>query len=89
MTGELLLTLAGGASLLAWLMLTFGHGRFWLGDQRLGGDPPTPEPWPAVVAVIASAEMAPAPVRSSPAVSVRSAPDTVRSIASNNSSHGP
>ncbi len=52
MTGELLLTLAGGASLLAWLVLTFGHGRFWLGDQRLGGDPPTPEPWPAVVAVI-------------------------------------
>ena len=52
MTGELLLTLAGGASLFAWLVLTFGHGRFWLGDQRLGGDPPAPDPWPAVAAVI-------------------------------------
>ena len=51
-TGETLLTLTGGASLLAWFVLTFGHGRFWLGDQRLAGDPPSPETWPAVTAVI-------------------------------------
>ncbi|MDJ0867537.1 MAG: glycosyltransferase [Myxococcota bacterium] len=40
------------ASLAAWLVLTFAHGRFWMGDQRLGGDPAAPERWPAVVAVI-------------------------------------
>ena len=51
-TGEALLTLVGGASLLAWLVLTFGHGRFWLGDQRLAGDPPPPGTWPSVTAVV-------------------------------------
>ncbi len=44
--------LLGAASLLAWLVLVFAHGRFWMSDQRLGGDARAPDPWPTVVAVI-------------------------------------
>jgi hopene-associated glycosyltransferase HpnB len=43
------------ASLLAWLYLTFLHGRFWRGEARLEpGAAPAPGegPWPAVVAVV-------------------------------------
>lgn len=36
----------------AWLYLAFGHGRFWLCDQRLDGRAPAPASWPAVVAVV-------------------------------------
>ncbi len=41
----------GLGSLLAWIYLTFAHGRFWTGEVRLG-DPPAPAAWPAVVAVV-------------------------------------
>jgi hopene-associated glycosyltransferase HpnB len=50
--GATLLAVLCAASLLAWLYLAFAHGRFWMGDQRLGGDPAEPERWPAVVAVV-------------------------------------
>jgi hopene-associated glycosyltransferase HpnB len=42
-------------SLLGWLYLTFGNGRFWYADQRLDGDRPLSHeagPWPTVVAIV-------------------------------------
>jgi len=50
-SADFLSTLAA-SSLLAWLYLCFAHGRFWLGDQRLGAGAAAPLPWPEVVAVI-------------------------------------
>lgn len=46
------MTLAiAAASLLAWVYLTFFHGRFWCADQWLGS-PAAPAEWPAVTAVV-------------------------------------
>ena len=39
-------------SLAGWLYLVFGHGRFWLCDQRLDGGAPEPARWPSVAAVV-------------------------------------
>ena len=42
-------------SLAAWLYLSFGHGRFWYADQRLGRYRPISHKatqWPTVVAVV-------------------------------------
>ena len=39
-------------SLVAWTWLVLGHGRFWVGDQRLPDDDPDPTEWPSVVAVV-------------------------------------
>jgi hopene-associated glycosyltransferase HpnB len=47
-----ILSVVAASSLLAWIHLTFAHGRFWLGDQRLGGSGSEPERWPSVAAVI-------------------------------------
>ncbi len=44
--------LIAATSLLAWLYLTFFHGRFWRGDQRLGDAAPPPPRWPAVAVVV-------------------------------------
>jgi len=43
---------AAALSLAGWLYLVFGHGRFWLCDQRLDGRAPAPARWPRVVAVV-------------------------------------
>lgn len=40
------------ASFAAWIYLTFFHGSFWCGDQRLDGRENSPEVWPDVVAVV-------------------------------------
>ena len=42
----------GALALAAWVYLVFGHGRFWLADQRLGGDLPSPVEWPEVGIVV-------------------------------------
>ena len=47
-----LLVAIGALSLVAWLYLTFGHGRFWQADQRLDDRDPPPDRWPSVVAVV-------------------------------------
>lgn len=47
-----LLTAAALLSLVAWLWLVLGQGRFWVGDQRLADDEPEPATWPEVVAVV-------------------------------------
>lgn len=39
-------------SLAAWGWLVLGHGRFWVGDQRLDDDEPDPAAWPSVTAVV-------------------------------------
>ena len=52
---EFSLFLLAAFSLAAWLYLTFGHGRFWYADQRLGRDRPISHKatqWPTVVAVV-------------------------------------
>jgi hopene-associated glycosyltransferase HpnB len=51
-TPEALVSSLAGAALLAWLYLVAFHGRFWMGDQRLGGDVGDPAVWPAVTAVV-------------------------------------
>jgi hopene-associated glycosyltransferase HpnB len=35
-----------------WLFLVAAHGRYWLMDQRLPADPPHPDPWPEVAAIV-------------------------------------
>jgi hopene-associated glycosyltransferase HpnB len=40
------------ASLAAWLVLVFAHGRFWVGDQRLEETGCEPEAWPEIAAVV-------------------------------------
>ncbi len=47
-----MLAALAGLSLLAWIYLVGFHGRFWMGDQRLGADPPPPRIWPPVTAVV-------------------------------------
>lgn len=41
-----------GLSLAAWVYLTFFHGRFWVGDQRLAGSNIAPAVWPHLLAVV-------------------------------------
>ena len=53
MTFASALILGSCLSLLGWTYLCALHGRFWMGDQRLGADPPGPDGgWPAVTAVV-------------------------------------
>lgn len=40
------------ASAAAWAYLLFGHGRFWLTSTRLPADPPEPDGWPSVGALV-------------------------------------
>lgn len=48
-----LLASAACLSFAAWIYLTFLHGRFWCGDQRLEGTTdPAPSAWPHVIAVV-------------------------------------
>jgi len=47
-----ILTFLTVLSFLAWVYLTFAHGRFWCGDQVLEGNEPTPPSWPDVVAIV-------------------------------------
>ncbi|MCW5785399.1 MAG: glycosyltransferase [Nitrospirales bacterium] len=52
---EFSLFLLTSLSLATWVYLSFGHGRFWYADQRLGRDGPIPfksTPWPSVVVVV-------------------------------------
>jgi hopene-associated glycosyltransferase HpnB len=42
----------GAASLAAWLYLILGHGGFWRARERLPHEPPVPQGWPGVVAVL-------------------------------------
>jgi len=54
-------------SLAAWVYLVFGHGRFWLCDQRLDGRDAAPAHWPKIVAVVPArdeADVLPAALRS-------------------------
>lgn len=47
--------IVGGVSLVIWLYLALGHGRFWRTSVRLppGAEPDTdPDGWPAVVAIV-------------------------------------
>lgn len=48
---EAVLVALGAGSFLAWLYLAGLHGGFWRCDQRLG-EPPEPQAWPAVAAVV-------------------------------------
>jgi hopene-associated glycosyltransferase HpnB len=57
-----------GVAFLAWIYLVAFHGRFWMGDQRLGGDPMPPEVWPAVTALIPARDEADVIEASLPAV---------------------
>lgn len=52
---DVYLFLASALALVTWLYLSFGHGRFWYTDQRLGRDGPitfNTTQWPTVVVVI-------------------------------------
>ncbi|MCA9497883.1 MAG: glycosyltransferase [Nitrospira sp.] len=52
---EVYIFLATALSLVTWLYLSFGHGRFWYADQRLGRDGPITfktTQWPTVVVVV-------------------------------------
>jgi hopene-associated glycosyltransferase HpnB len=46
------ITTAAGVSLAIWLYLVALRGGFWRADQRLDQDPPAPDAWPAVVALV-------------------------------------
>jgi hopene-associated glycosyltransferase HpnB len=46
------LFLIGAVSLAAWLYLLLFHGGFWRARERLPQEPPTPQGWPGVVAVL-------------------------------------
>jgi hopene-associated glycosyltransferase HpnB len=57
------LAAVAATSLVAWLYLTLLHGRFWRGEERLGGHAPEPRRWPKVTAVVPArdeAELIPA-----------------------------
>jgi hopene-associated glycosyltransferase HpnB len=46
------LSLIGAVSLAAWLYLLLFHGGFWRARERLPQEPPVPQGWPGVVAVL-------------------------------------
>ncbi len=50
MTAALVIT--GGVSLAIWLYLWLAHGRFWHVEAALDAEPPAPEDWPPVAAII-------------------------------------
>ncbi|MDA0997227.1 MAG: glycosyltransferase, partial [Proteobacteria bacterium] len=52
MDSVLVLALASGLALAAWLYLFFLHGGYWRADQCLAGDAPEPGNWPSVVAIV-------------------------------------
>lgn len=70
----------GLSSLAAWMYLVFAHGRFWMADQRLGGDPPAPAGWPAVAAIVPARNEADVIGQSVPAVLAQDYPGSFRVI---------
>ena len=56
---EQLLQVVLSVALIAWGYLLTSHCSFWLADQRLEKDLPTPDQWPEVVAIIPARDEAP------------------------------
>ncbi|HZD78548.1 MAG TPA: glycosyltransferase [Actinomycetota bacterium] len=67
------------ASLLGWLYLLLGHGRFWRTDQRLP-HAPDPDRWPEIIAVVPARNEASMLPRTLPALLAQRYPGVLRVI---------